>query len=146
VIRRGDEEQLALDRPDYERYQLDAGGTRGSGSTTVYSAAGMANSAGFANTALRPDRLDYDLNRINAAFVPYRIRLSDRHGEQRTEHVSVLVGLDNLQPGQQILVNYGRAFLGELAPPSTRDARAERRAGERKAKEAGPQIKREPAP
>jgi hypothetical protein len=141
-----DEARAQTHHPGYERYLLDAAGSRGTGrQVSTYSADGAANSTAFANTALlapqHGPRPGYDHRRINAVFVAYRVQLTDNQGRRRTEHVSVLVGLDNLARGGQVIVSYGDRFLEQFQGPSAREQRAQRRGD-------GPpdpkRIKREP--
>jgi hypothetical protein len=111
---------------DHGRYLLAA--DHGRSGVTNYSGAGAVNNTGFANTATRSDLKDYDRDRINAVFLPFEIGLTDKDGKSRPKSVSVLVGLDNLEPDRQILVNYGPRFLEQLQPPSERSLRAAERA------------------
>ncbi|WP_301148655.1 glycosyltransferase [Mycobacterium simiae] len=121
--------------PGASQYMMDADGAS-SHRVSSYSADGGGNSTAFANTAVLPFRPGQtpapDRGRINAAFVSFRVNLTDNQGNETHEYVPVLVGLDNLRPGDQVLVNYGDRFqLG----PSARAQRAARRAAE-------PELKR----
>ena len=128
VLRGEAEEERAIEAhgDDHARYLLAAPHGR-SGAVTNYSGAGAINNTGIANTATRADLKDYDKSRINAVFLPFEIRLTDNRGMPRVESVSVLVGLDNLEPGKPILVNYGPIFLQMLQRASARDLRAAER-------------------
>jgi len=83
------------------------------------SADGFANSMAFVNTALkpgsRPRDLQYDDKRINAAFVNFRIRMTDKDGETCDEHAVALIGLNNLydkrsRPAGEVRVSYGDSY------------------------------------
>jgi hypothetical protein len=121
----------------YSQYLLDAPHSR-SHQVTTYSGAGAINNAGFANTATLEGLGDYDRSKINAVFLPYQARLTDNSGGKRNVSLSVLVGLGNLRPNQQILVNYGGNFLKQLKLPSARADRAAQRNA------PPPHIKQEP--
>jgi hypothetical protein len=84
-----------------------------------YSGLGATNGVAFANTPLRRDLAGYDEDRINADFLGYTVKMTDARGVQRTEFVVVLVGRNNLEPGQQVLVNYGDSYLPLFQQPST---------------------------
>jgi hypothetical protein len=128
-----DEARAQASHPGYQRYLLDASGSRGSGGqVSTYSADGSANSTAFANTALKPfqsgQRPSYDEDRINAAFINYRVTMTDNQKRPHTEHIAALVGRENLTAGEQILVNYGHKFPDQFIGPSAREQRAQRRA------------------
>ena len=128
-----DEARVSTTHPQYERFLIDAGGSRGSGKVTTYSADGAGNYTAFANTALRVPapgvQPAYDNARINARFVAYEVHLTDNQGRPRIEYVAALVGLNNLNVagGDQVLISYGDRFLEQFKPTSARQQRAERR-------------------
>ncbi len=146
LLRGEDDEALAqAAHRGNEWYLMDAADERGAGAAvSTYSADGAPNSMAFANTALRApvagQRRAYDLSRINAAFVPFKVQMIDNRGRRRTEHVSVMIGGANLTPGAAVLVSYGSRFLDQFQPPSAREQRAQRRAAE----PAPKRIKTEP--
>jgi hypothetical protein len=90
-----DIETLEAQHPDYVRYALDA--PRPGGKFTVYSAQGCANDLAFANTALLPNTAQptYDRERLNAEFVPFEVRLTDKNGKPARETVIAVVALNN---------------------------------------------------
>ncbi|WP_139813755.1 scabin-related ADP-ribosyltransferase [Mycobacterium simiae] len=128
-----DEERARALHPGSHRYMMDVGGASSS-KVSTYSADGGGNSTAFANTALLPfsprQIPSYDHGRINAAFLGFRVDLTDNQGRPTHEYVSVLVGLDNLRPGDPVLVSYGTPFLNQFQGPSAREQRAQRRAAD----------------
>ncbi|KAG0162681.1 hypothetical protein DFQ30_001508 [Apophysomyces sp. BC1015] len=114
---------IEAQHPDYESYAMDA--MRPGGKLTVYSALGCANDLAFANTALCADTPEpaYDRERLNAEFIPFEVKLTDRHGKPARETVVAMVALDNAI-GKEIRVDYGDAFLRQFTTPRDR-ARSE---------------------
>ncbi|HET9642954.1 MAG TPA: TAL effector repeat-containing protein [Burkholderiaceae bacterium] len=116
-----DIETLEAQHPDYVRYSLDA--PRPGGKLTVYSAQGCANDLAFANTALLPHTAQptYDRERLNAEFVPFEVRLTDKNGKPARETVIAVVALNNAI-GKELRIDYGDAFLQQFKSDSGQPA------------------------
>lgn len=99
-----------------------------SGGKVTVSALGATNHMALANTALDPDSPTpaYDLPRINAIFIPFNLRLTDKDGHEHPRTVMTMVGLDNLyassNPRREIRVDYEDAYLDQFQQPSTPQA------------------------
>gem|GEM_PF-6380149 len=110
-----DEQIAAIEgqHPEFQSYAMDA--IRRGGRLTLYSALGCANDLAFANTALRASasQPSYDFERLNAEFVPFEVRLTDKQGRLRRETVVAMVALSNAI-GKEIRVDYGDAFLDQF--------------------------------
>jgi hypothetical protein len=116
-----DIETLEAQHPDYVRYALDA--PRPGGKLTVYSAQGCANDLAFANTALLPNTAQptYDRERLNAEFVPFEVRLTDKKGKPARETVIAVVALNNAID-KELRIDYGDAFLQQFMSDSGQPA------------------------
>jgi hypothetical protein len=105
---RAQEAQVEAVLPAYADY-LMRGGPRSN-----YSGLGATNGVAFANTPLLPGARGYDQNRVNADFLGFKVKLTDKNGKARSEVIAVLVGRRTLGPGQQILVSYGKDYLPQF--------------------------------
>jgi hypothetical protein len=122
LLNKADADRALAALPDLEHYLMQPG------SRTRFSGLGGTNGVGFANTPLKVSRRGYDKDRINAVFVTFTVTMTDRdglttdrNGRRRAWDIAVLIGLENLQPGQQILVSYGRDYLRLFKEVSTQD-------------------------
>lgn len=108
-----DIEIIEKQHPDYARYALEAPGAKGR--LVVYSAQGCANDLAFANTALLADAPTptYDQTRINATFVPFEVKLTDKKGKPASEKVIAVVALNNAID-KELRIDYGNAFLQQF--------------------------------
>jgi hypothetical protein len=89
------------------------------GDGSVISGLGATNAVAFANAPLRAGATSYDPDRVNAVFVGFKITLTDKNQHERIQVFPVLIGRKNLQPGQQILVNYGKQYLPNFHRPDS---------------------------
>jgi hypothetical protein len=126
------------DRESYEQahpravreYEVDLGYAPGG---PHMASDGAGNATAFANTALTaddPPRIDQ--SRINAALQLIRVTLTDRQDRTQTVRIPALLVLDNIQPGEQIFIDYGDPYVRTML------ARQER------ARQAQAQVKQEP--
>jgi hypothetical protein len=140
-ILNADREMMADQHPGFEQYELDAVNWRANRRAPSYSAMPASNSAAFANTALLPDRSDYDWSRINAGLMTFGAGITNRDGRPRNLDVVGLFTYRLIRQGDPILLDYGPGYLPQFQAPSERDQRAARRDGPGR-----PEVKPEPEP
>ncbi len=109
--------------PEYPDYAI---AVPGPGRTVgTMAAEGFAGTVAFANTRVRdaPGRAVRDLSvtGINALFVPFQVRLTDRDGGARTQSIMALAGLDNLYGAHNrsgmVIADYGEDYVRQLGRP-----------------------------
>ncbi len=98
--------------PQFPRYTMDL--VLKSGEPISMGAEGVANSTAFVNTALDPDSGQPDFGRINATYMTFHIRMTDRRGDPHWQAASVLLAFDNAvddsNPSGMLLVDYGANY------------------------------------
>ena len=110
--------QYHQEHPTSEQYEMNLDQVRPE--PAVVAALGAANSTAFANTALsfKGDRPDYDHERLNAIFLPFRAQMTDNAGQAHDQSFMALVALDNLygsgNPSREVRVDYGDAYLQQF--------------------------------